>query len=101
MCFYCPAAISLSFHILFDKPKYQVFLTLPCSLCADAAAYRSVACEIASVSTPPVVTDPSDDVFIWGRSRISLTEKLDVRGILISNNLNLTTNELKKIIDSN
>ena len=54
-------------------------------------AYKSVAWDRLSESTAPFVTDPSDDAFIWGRSRMSLTEKLDVRGILISNNLFLTT----------
>ena len=64
---------------------------VPCNLCADAEAYKSVAWDRLSESTAPFVTDPSDDAFIWGRSRMSLTEKLDVRGILISNNLFLTT----------
>ena len=62
-------------------------ICLPCSLCAEAAAYKSVACDKDSESSTPLVTEPSDDVFIWGKSRISLTEKLDVRGILISSNL--------------
>ena len=66
---------------------------LPCKRWAEAAAYKSVACDKDSESTAPV--GPSDDVFIWGRSRISLTEKLDVRGILISNNLYLTTHNFE------
>ena len=63
------------------------WIKIPWSRWAEAAAYKSVACEIASESTAPFVTDPSADVFIWGKSKMSLTEKLDVRGILISSNL--------------
>jgi hypothetical protein len=70
----------------FRFPSYS-----PCAVMGVVSGVRVPPPPVPPVPPPPPPPPSSDvsseEAFIWGRSKMSRTEKLDVRGILISSNL--------------